>query len=71
MAEHVQRLFEFPSEIRKLIYTTNAIEGFNSSLRKVTDRNAAFPNEKAVMKILYLRTMDVIAKWTMPYPIWG
>ena len=68
---YVQRIFEYPSEIRKMIYTTNAIESFNSSLRKVTDRKAAFPNEMAVMKILYLRTQDVFKKWTMPYPNWG
>ena len=68
---YVQRIFEYPSEIRKMIYTTNAIESFNSALRKVTDRKAAFPNEMAVMKILYLRTRDVIKKWTMPYPNWG
>ena len=54
-----------------MIYTTNTIESFNSSLRKVTDRKAAFPNEMAVMKILYLRTNDVVKKWTMPYPNWG
>ena len=67
---YVQRLFEYPVEIRKMIYTTNAIESFNSALRKVTDRKAAFPNEMAVMKILYLRTLDVVKKWTMPYPNW-
>ena len=50
----VQRLFDYPAEIRKMIYTTNAIESFNSALRKVTDRKAAFPNETAVMKILFL-----------------
>ena len=68
---YVQRIFEYPSEIRKMIYTTNTIESFNSALRKVTDRKAAFPNEMAVMKILYLRTNDVVKKWTMPYPNWG
>ena len=68
---YVKRLFEYPSEIRKMIYTTNAIESFNSALRKVTDRKAAFPNDTAVMKILYLRTLDVVAKWTMPYPNWS
>ena len=40
-------------------------------LNIATDRKAAFPNEMAVMKILYLRTRDVIKKWTMPYPNWG
>ena len=68
---YVQRLFDYPAEIRKMIYTTNAIESFNSALRKVTDRKAAFPNETAVMKILYLRTLDVVKKWTMPYPNWS
>ena len=66
-----QRLFEYPAEIRKMIYTTNAIESFNSALRRVTDRKAAFPNETAVMKILYLRTLDVVKKWTVPYPNWS
>lgn len=68
---YVQRLFDYPAEIRKMIYTTNAIESFNSALRKVTDRKSAFPNEMAVMKILYLRTMDIVKKWTMPYPNWS
>lgn len=73
---YVQRLFEYPSEIRKIIYTTNAIESFNSALRKVTDRKAAFPNEMSVMKILYLQgtlqcSLDISSKWTMPYPNWG
>ena len=68
---YFQRLFKYPAEIRKMIYTTNAIESFNSALRKVTDRKAAFPNEMAVMKILYLRTLDVVKKWTMPYPNWS
>jgi len=68
---YAQRLFDYPAEIRKMIYTTNAIESFNSALRKVTDRKSAFPNEMAVMKILYLRTMDIVRKWTMPYPSWS
>ena len=68
---YVQRLFEYPAEIRKMIYTTNTIESFNSALRKVTDRKAAFPNEMSVLKILYLRTLDIVSKWTMPYPNWS
>mgnify|MGYP002802030295 FL=1 len=68
---YVERLFAYPSEIRKMIYTTNTIESFNSALRKVTNRKAAFPNAAAVMKVLYLRTLDVAAKWVMPYPNWG
>lgn len=68
---YVERLFEYPSEIRKMIYTTNTIESFNAALRKVTNRKAAFPNTVSVMKILYLRTIDISAKWVMPYPNWG
>lgn len=68
---YVQRLFDYPAEIRKMIYTTNAIESFNSALRKVTDHKAAFPNEMAVMKILFLRTLDVMKKWTVPFPNWS
>lgn len=68
---YVQRLFDYPAAIRKMIYTTNAIESFNSALRKVTDRKAAFPSEMSVMKILYLRTLDVAKKWTVPYPNWS
>lgn len=51
-----------------MIYTTNTIECFNSALRKVTDRKTAFPNKMAVLKIIYLRTLDLSVKWTIPYP---
>ena len=68
---HVEQLFDYPSEIRKMIYTTNTIESFNSALRKVTNRKAAFPNDNAVYKILYLRTMDVSKKWTKPFSGWA
>ena len=60
---HVEQLFDYPADIRKIIYTTNTIEAFNSALRKVTNRKAAFPNDSAVFKILYLRTMDIAKKW--------
>ena len=50
-----------------MTYTTNAIESFNSALRKVTDHKAAFPNEMAVMKILYLRTLDVKIETTQSH----
>ena len=68
---YVQRLFDYPTEIRKMIYTTNMIESFNSALRKVTNGKASFPNTESVMKILYLRTLDITKKWTMPYPNWS
>jgi transposase-like protein len=68
---HVEQLFDYPSEIRKRIYTTNTIEAFNSALRKVTNRKAAFPNDTAVFKILYLRTMDISKKWAKPLSGWA
>jgi transposase-like protein len=54
-----------------MIYTANTIESFNSALRKVTYHKAAFSNEMSVLKILYLRTLDIVSKWTMPYPNWS
>jgi transposase-like protein len=68
---HVEQLFDYPAEIRKIIYTTNTIEAFNSALRKVTNRKAAFPNDNAVFKILYLRTMDIVRKWVKPISGWA
>ena len=68
---YVRQLFKYTAEIRKMIYTTNPIESFNSQLRKVTNGKGAFPNKQAAMKILYLRTMDVIKKWTVAIPNWG
>jgi transposase-like protein len=69
--DHVEQLFNYPAEIRKIIYTTNTIESFNSALRKVTNRKAAFPNDSAVFKILYLRTMDIVRKWGKPISGWA
>ena len=56
--------FKFPQEIRTIIYTTNAIENFNRQLRKVTKNKAVFPNDDALLKMLYLATMDITKKWT-------
>jgi len=64
-------MFKYPPEIRKLIYTTNAIENFNRQLRKVTKTKSAFVSDDALMKILYLTTMSIIDKWTMPIKEWG
>ena len=69
--EHVERLFELPASIRKMVYTTNAVESLHSALRKVTRGKAAFPNDEAVFKALFLRTMDITKKWTMPVPNWA
>ncbi len=56
--------FKYPNEVRKLIYTTNAIEGFNWQLRKVTKSRTVFPSDDSLLKMLYLATMDITKKWT-------
>ncbi|WP_172678119.1 IS256 family transposase [Anaerostipes hadrus] len=56
--------FKYPNEVRKLIYTTNAIEGFNRQLRKVTKSKTVFPSDDSFLKMLYLATMDITKKWT-------
>jgi transposase-like protein len=67
----ISTMFKYTPEIRKMIYTTNAIENFNRQLRKVTKTKSAFVSDDALMKMLYLATMRIIEKWTMPIPNWG
>lgn len=62
--------FDFPYEIRRLIYTNNAIEGYNRQLRKVTKNKTVFPTEDAIRKAFYLAHRDIATKWTMPIPHW-
>ena len=69
--EEVYQLFNFPKEIRKMIYTTNAIESYNSQLRKVLKGKGAFPNETSVMKLIYLQTMEVTKKWRRQLSNWS
>ena len=59
---HVEQLFDYSSTIRRVMYTTNAIESVNSSFRKVT-KKGAFPNENALLKLLYLRITELYKKW--------
>ena len=63
-------LFAHPPEIRKIIYTTNAIESLNMSLRKVTKARGSFPNDEAVSKLLYLALRNIAKKWTKPVHAW-
>ena len=56
--------FKFPQEVRRLIYTTNAIEGFNRQLRKVTKSKSVFPTDDSLLKMLYLAMMNITKKWT-------
>ena len=63
--------FKFPEELRRLIYTTNAIEGFNRQLRKVTKSKAVFPTDDSLFKMLYLAMLDITKKWTGRRQDWG
>ena len=63
--------FKYPQEVRTLIYTTNAIEGFNRQLRKVTKNKGVFPTDDSLLKMLYLAMMDITKKWTGKRKDWG
>lgn len=69
--ENLNKFYAYPADIRKAIYTTNAIESLNSSLRKVTQKRSAFPTDDAIYKVLYLALNNVSKKWTMPISNWG
>ena len=56
--------FKYPQEVRRLIYTTNSIEGFNRQLRKVTKTRSVFPTDDSLFKMLYLEMVDITKKWT-------
>ena len=68
--ERIVPFFAYPAEIRKVIYTTNAIESLNMSLRKVTKNRGSFPNDEAMFKLLYLALNNIAKKWTMPIRDW-
>jgi putative transposase len=62
--------FAYPPEIRRAIYTTNAIESLNNGLRKVTKNRGAFPSDEAAIKLLYMALRNIAKKWTMPIQNW-
>ena len=68
--QFLEPLFELPQEIRKCIYTSNAIESVNSALRKVTRGKGAFPNENSLYKVLFLRIKELSEKWNKPIQNW-
>ncbi|MBR2784898.1 MAG: IS256 family transposase [Clostridia bacterium] len=68
--QYLEPLFELPDEIRKCIYTSNAVESVNSALRKVTRGKGAFPNENSVFKILFLRVRELKERWNKPIQKW-
>ena len=69
--EWIYQLFDYPIGIRKVIYTTNAIESLNSGLRKVTKGKGSFINENALMKVLFLRIQDLQKNWSKGIRNWG
>ena len=68
--DEISAFFKYPPEIRKMIYTTNAIESYNRQLRKVTKSKSVFPTDESLMKMLYLATMDIEKKWIQRYRGW-
>ena len=68
--ERLTPFFDYPPEIRKVIYTTNAIESVNMSLRKLTKNRGSFPSDEALTKLFYLALRNISQKWTMPIRDW-
>jgi len=68
--ENITPFFAYSPEIRKVIYTTNAIESLNMSLRKVTKNRGSFPNDESMLKLLYLALNNIAKKWTLPIRDW-
>ena len=64
-------IFKFSLEVRKVIYTTNAIESLNSTYKKLNRQRTVYPSDKALLKALYLSTLEVTKKWTQPLRNWG
>lgn len=62
-------MFDYPEDIRRVIYTTNAIESVNSIIKKATTRQKVFPNDEAALKVVYLAIVAASKKWTMPIRI--
>jgi putative transposase len=69
--ENLNVFFDYPQDIRKAIYTTNAIESLNASLKKVVKKRSAFPTDEAIYKVLYLALKNASEKWSMPIREWG
>jgi len=69
--EKLTTYFNYDEQIRRLIYTTNAVEGFHRQVRKVTKTKGVFPNDMALLKLIYLATEHISRKWTMPLLNWG
>jgi transposase-like protein len=69
--ENLSSFFKYPSEIRKIMYTTNIIEGFHRQVRKVTKTKGAFTSDIALLKLIYLATQRIVEKWRGRILNWG
>ena len=69
--ENLTQFFEYPLEIRKIVYTTNTIESLNRGIRKYTKTKSIFPHDQAALKAVYLAIGNIESKWTMPIRNWG
>lgn len=69
--KELSTFFKYPEEIRRIMYTTNPIEGLNRIIRKITKTKSSFPTDASLMKLMYLIVMDTSEKWTMPVRDWG
>lgn len=69
--EKLTAYFDYDEHIRRLIYTTNPVEGFHRQVRKVTKTKGVFPNDMALLKLIYLATKNISKKWTMPLSNWA
>lgn len=69
--ERLSNYFKYPEDIRRIIYTTNVVEGFHRQIRKVTKTKGAFSSETALLKLLYLTIQNIVKKWTQPMRNWS
>src|SRR5690625_6059151 len=69
--EKLTTYFQYSAPIRKLIYTTNAVEGYHRQIRKVTKTKGAFTSDMALLKLIYLATKNIEEKWTAPLHNWA
>ena len=67
----ISPIFKFSSDVRTVIYTTNAIESLNSAYRRLNSQRSVFPSDTALLKALYLATFEATKTWTMPVKNWG
>jgi len=69
--DRLSQYFKFGQHIRRIIYTTNTVEGFNRQLRKVTKAKAVMPNDQALLKLVFLAARNITAKWNSPIQNWA